>query len=172
VRRHCGVNRENLIKVLLVTLHLRHFQEFLGDLCDHFIVTKRGVSNQTCCNFMENNIMLKQKKTKKTKIPLACATQIFITKKKGSTQIDHPSHIMCACLVCVYECDCVCCVCCVCLCVVYNFMYVYLHMCVCVCVHHTHTHGPIQPTTEYVRRGCFSGASTCSRLGISFRKME
>jgi hypothetical protein len=32
--------------VLLVALHLRHFQEFLGGLCDHFIVTKRGVSNQ------------------------------------------------------------------------------------------------------------------------------
>ena len=46
---HCGVSRENLMKVLLVALHSRHFQEFLGDLCDHFIVTKRGVSNQECC---------------------------------------------------------------------------------------------------------------------------
>ena len=39
---HCGVSRENLMKVLLVALHSRHFQEFLGDLCDHFIVTQKG----------------------------------------------------------------------------------------------------------------------------------
>ena len=50
---HCGVSCEILIKVLLVPLHLRHFQEFLGDLCDHFIVTKRGVSSQECCHFMK-----------------------------------------------------------------------------------------------------------------------
>ena len=50
---HCGVSRKNLMKVLLVALHLRHFQEFLGDLCDHFIVTKRGVSNEGCCHFMK-----------------------------------------------------------------------------------------------------------------------
>ena len=70
------------MKVLLVALHLRHFQEFLGDLCDHFIVTKRGVSNQGCCNFMENNIMLKQRESK---IPLACTTQM--SQKRRSIEV-------------------------------------------------------------------------------------
>ena len=63
--------------------------------------------------------------------------KFVITKKQVSSQIDHPSHIRCAFLVCLYECVCVCvcCVCCVYLCVVYNFMCMCIHICVYVCVY-------------------------------------
>ena len=53
---HCGVSRENLMKVLLVALHSRHFQEFLGDLCDHFICHKKGGFESRMLSFHENNI--------------------------------------------------------------------------------------------------------------------
>ena len=129
---HCGESRENLMKVLLVALHSRHFQEFLGDLCDHFIVTKRGVSNQECCPFMK---IISCRNKKKIRFPSPVKHKFVITKKQVSSQIDHPSHIMCAFLVCLYECVCVCCVCCVCLCVVYNLMFVCIHICVYVCVY-------------------------------------
>ena len=77
-------------------------------------------------------------KQKENKIPLACETQICHYKKQVSSQIDHPSHIMCAFLVCLYECVCVCvayvvyvCVLCIISCVC---VYIYVCMCVYICV--------------------------------------
>ena len=66
---------------------------------------KKGGFESRMLSFHENNIMSKQKENK---IPLACETQICHYKKQVSSQIDHPSHIRCAFLVCLYECVCVC----------------------------------------------------------------
>ena len=114
---------------------MRHLKEFLGDLCDHFIVTKRGVSNQECCPFMK---IISCRNKKKIRFPSPVKHKFVITKKQVSSQIDHPSHIMCAFLVCLYECVCVCvayvvyvCVLCIISCVC---VYIYVCMCVYICV--------------------------------------
>ena len=113
---------------------MRHFKEFLGDLCHHFIVTKGGVLNQECCHFMK---IISCRNKKKIRFPSRVKHKFVITKNRF-----HPKliilHISCVHFWCVCMSVCVCvayvvyvCVLCIISCVC---VYIYVCMCVYICV--------------------------------------